>query len=429
MGKTIQLCDKYLKGYVEEKDFLSIMPALEECHKNLACKNVEGKDFLGWIDLPTKTENSVLDEMIGVARDINGKADALIVIGIGGSYLGARAAIETLAPEKIDENIFFAGYNLSGDYLAGLLDKLQNRDVAINVISKSGTTTEPAIAFRIIESFLETKYGTGKFKDRVICTTDKESGALRKIAKDEGYRSFVIPDDIGGRFSVLTSVGLFPMACAGIDIKGMINGAREAQKMYEKCDINENMSYRYAVIRNILYNKGKRIEILSSFDNGLHYVDEWWKQLFGESEGKQGHSIFPASCDFSTDLHSMGQLIQDGERNLFETFLIIEKDNERCVIPNSLKNQDNLNYLSNKQMDYVNKKAYEATKEAHYEGGVPNITLRIPEKDSFCIGNLFYFFEKAAAVSGYLFGVNPFDQPGVESYKNKMFKLLGKPSK
>ena len=288
---------------------------------------------------------------------------------------------------------------------------------------------EPAIAFRIIENFLEKKYGKGNFKDRVICTTDKEKGALRQIAKDEGYRTFVIPDNIGGRFSVLTPVGLFPMACAGIDIKDLMEGALEAQNIYEKCDLNENMSYKYAVIRKILYDKGKRIEILSSFDNRLHYVDEWWKQLFGESEGKDGHSIFPASCDFSTDLHSMGQLIQDGERNLFETFLIIEKDNDRCVIPNSLSNRDNLNYLANKQMDYVNKKAYEATKEAHSEGGVPNLTISIPEKNAFCIGSLFYFFEKAAAVSGNLFGVNPFDQPGVESYKNKMFKLLGKTTK
>ncbi|MBU1894381.1 MAG: glucose-6-phosphate isomerase, partial [Candidatus Omnitrophica bacterium] len=334
---------------------------------------------------------------------------------------------ETLEPKKINKNIFFAGHNLSGDFISNLLTEIQDKDISVIVVSKSGTTTEPAIAFRIIENFLRKKYGSKKIKERIVCITDEKNGALKSIAKKRGYKSFVIPNNIGGRFSVLTPVGLLPIACAGINIKELIAGACAERKDSLSENLNKNISYKYAAIRNILYRKGKKIEILSSFDNSLHYFDEWWKQLFGESEGKGGQSIFPVSCDFSTDLHSMGQLIQEGERNIFETFLVAEKQNVRCIVPKNKENLDNLNYLAGKRVDYINRKAYEATRSAHFEGGVPNNTIWFEGKSAFCLGQLFYFFEKAAAVSGYLRGINPFDQPGVESYKNKMFKLLGKP--
>jgi glucose-6-phosphate isomerase len=307
-----------------------------------------------------------------------------------------------------------------------VLRKVEKKDFSVNVISKSGTTTEPAIAFRVLEKELIDRYGHEEAKKRIVCTTDREKGALKDLADKKGYKLYVIPDDVGGRFSVLSPVGLFPAACAGIDIESMIAGSRYQLETSGGCSY-DNPSYLYAAIRNILYRNGKFIEILASFDSRLHYMDEWWKQLFGESEGKGGRSIFPVSCDFSTDLHSMGQLIQQGQRNIFETFLVVEKDSNICEIPLREENDDNLNYLAGKQLDHVNRKAYEATTEAHFEGGVPNSTIFVPERSAFCLGQLFYFFEKAVAVSAYMFGVNPFDQPGVEAYKNKMFKLLGKP--
>ncbi|NQT32710.1 MAG: glucose-6-phosphate isomerase [Candidatus Omnitrophica bacterium] len=427
MAKKLTLDTKYLDGFISSEDLGKTSSDLERAHAYLTERKGPGNEFLGWMDLPEEIDENTVLRIEKAAADLNKISDAIVVIGIGGSYLGARATIDTLVPEAINEKIFFAGYNLSGDYMHRLLDKLKDRDVSIIVISKSGTTTEPAIAFRVVKNFLEEKYGSDGLRNRIVCVTDREKGALRNIADKEGYTSFDISDDIGGRYSVLTPVGLLPMACAGIDIRDLISGAKEQRKDSLDCDLDTNISYKYAAVRNILYHKGKRIEILSSFDNNLHYIDEWWKQLFGESEGKGGRSIFPASCDFSTDLHSMGQLIQQGERDLFETFLIIETAGNRCEIPHDEDNLDNLNYLAGKQIDYVNRKAHEATAEAHFEGGVPNLTVFLPEKSAFSLGCLFYFFEKAAGISGHMFKTNPFDQPGVEAYKQKMFRLLGKP--
>ncbi|RKY41606.1 MAG: glucose-6-phosphate isomerase [Candidatus Makaraimicrobium thalassicum] len=427
MQEQLRLDTAHLEGFVTDKDLEDIFPEVEKAHTLLAERNGPGKDLLGWMDIPENIDERVIKDIEETAAGLNSNSDAVIIIGIGGSYLGARAAIEALSPGSVDRKVFFAGHNLSGDYLGDLLETLKDRDISVNVISKSGTTTEPAVAFRIVEDFLKKKYGPGRVRDRIVCTTDSEKGALRARARKEGYRSFVIPDDVGGRFSVLTPVGLLPAACAGINVRDLIAGAKEQRLRSVGCDLSENMSYRYAAARNVLYRGGKRIEVLSNFDDRLHYLGEWWKQLFGESEGKNGRCIFPASCDFSADLHSMGQLIQEGERNLFETFFIVEKDSGRCPIPRDDEDMDELNYLAGKQVDYVNRKAYEATAKAHFEGGVPNSTVLLAERSAFCLGQLFYFFEKAAAVSGYLSGVNPFDQPGVDSYKQKMFKLLGKP--
>ncbi|MFH1797787.1 MAG: glucose-6-phosphate isomerase [Candidatus Omnitrophota bacterium] len=424
MENELRLDDQHLRGFVSNKDLKNIMPGVKNAHSFLVKKNGEGKDMLGWVDLPERTTEILLSDIEATARRLNENSDAIIIIGVGGSYLGARSVIETLSPRLAGTKIFFAGYNLSCDYLTRLLDKLKDKNPSVIVVSKSGTTTEPAVAFRIIESFLERKYGPREMKDKIVCVTNNSRGVLREIADKKKYKSFDIPDDVGGRFSILTPVGLLPIACAGVNIRDFVNGAKSQQKKTETCDLVVNTSYKYAAFRNILYQKGKRIEILASFDNSLHYVDEWWKQLFGESEGKGGHSIFPASCDFSTDLHSMGQLIQEGERNLFETFLVVEKESVRCELPFVEGDLDKLNYLAGKHLDHINKKAYEAAAQAHFEGGVPNSTIFLSEKSAFCLGQLFYFFEKAAAVSGYLAGVNPFNQPGVEAYKNKMFKLI-----
>jgi glucose-6-phosphate isomerase len=427
MGKLLKYDTGYMKGFVSEEDLKGILPEVEKAHELLETRTGPGSEYLGWMDLPVNISEGEIRDIEKSADRLRQNSDAVIIVGIGGSYLGARAAVETLAPGHVGDKMFFAGHNLSGDYLSHILDKLEGKDVSVNIISKSGTTTEPALAFRIIEDALSRKYGAEHLSDRIVCTTDASKGALRDIADSKGYKSFVIPDDVGGRFSVLTPVGLFPIACAGISIGDLIEGARRQREESLKCDLGSNISYKYAALRNILYRKGKRIEILASFDGRLHYVDEWWKQLFGESEGKGARGIFPASCDFSADLHSMGQLIQDGERNLIETFITVEKESDKCPIPHSAENQDNLNYLSGKQLDYVNRKSFEATAEAHFEGGVPNSTVIMPERSAFSLGQLFYFFEKAVAVSAYIAGVNPFNQPGVEAYKQKMFKLLGKP--
>jgi len=418
----------HLEEYVSQKDLEAIYPELEKAHTLLVDRTGPGKDYLGWLDLPKTITEELIEDIEKTAATLRCNSDAIVIIGIGGSYLGAKSTIETLATLPNRKKIFYAGYNLSGDHLAYLRDFLQDKDFSINVVSKSGTTTEPAVAFRVLETLLKEKYDESQITERVVCTTDSEKGALKKIADKAGYKCFVIPDDVGGRFSVLTPVGLLPAACAGIDIRQLIAGAAQQMELSGACNLKSNPSYRYAAARNILYRKGKRIEVFTSFNYRLHYVDEWWKQLYGESEGKGSHSIFPTSCDFSTDLHSMGQLIQQGERNLFETFLVVEEEGTKCAIPENSENTDNLNYLAGKQMDYVNKKAYEATREAHFEGGVPNSTVFLPKRSAFCLGQLFYFFEKAVAVSAYLFGVNPFDQPGVDAYKKKMFKLLGKPS-
>ncbi|MDP8299389.1 MAG: glucose-6-phosphate isomerase [Candidatus Tantalella remota] len=427
MAKSLQYDTKYMEGFVSKQDIDGILPEIEKAHTMLKDKTAPGSDFLGWMDLPANVDEDVLNNIASVAGELDQKSDVMVVIGIGGSYLGPKAALEILLPYPGDRKVKFAGNNLSGDYLCGLLEYLKDKDFCVNVISKSGTTTEPAVAFRIMEKFMEEKYGKNNVSDRIVCTTDREKGALKRMADERGYRSFVIPEDVGGRFSVLTPVGLLPMACGGIDIRNLIAGAADQREAVAEMDIENNISYKYAALRNILYRKGKKIELLASFHSRLHYVDEWWKQLFGESEGKGGRGIFPASCDFSTDLHSMGQMIQEGERNLMETFLVIDKMGSSCVIPEDADDLDDLNYLAAHQMDHVNRKAYEATSEAHFEGGVPNSTIHLEDRTAYCLGQLFYFFEKAVAISALVSGVNPFDQPGVESYKNKMFKLLGKP--
>lgn len=427
MPKDLRLDTNYLKGFVSEAELKSIFPEIEKAHSFLVKKNGFGKEFLGWMDLPTSLDESLLEDIEGTAAGMRCNADAVIVIGIGGSYLGAKAAIELLTPEFVGKKVFFAGHNLSASYLRGLLDSLKGKDFSVNVISKSGGTTEPAVAFRIIQESVEKKYGGDKARSRIVCTTDAEKGALKAIADQRGYKTFVIPDDVGGRFSVLTPVGLLPIACAGINIREMLSGAARMREMTAACDLGRNPSYLYAAVRNILYRKGKKVEILSNFDGRFHYLAEWWKQLFGESEGKDGKGIFPAACDFTTDLHSIGQLIQGGERNIFETFVIAEKEDRVCDLPFKADDTDNLNYLAGVGESAINAKAYKAVAEAHFEGGVPNSTVVVEEISPYCLGQLFYFFEKAVAVSGYILGVNPFDQPGVEAYKKKMFKLLGKP--
>jgi glucose-6-phosphate isomerase len=427
MENKIVFDTKNFEGFISDKELSGAFREVEKAHKLLNDKTGPGKDYLGWTDIPENTDEKLLDDINNTAQIFREKSDAIVIIGIGGSYLGARALIEALAPETINKEIFFAGHNICGEYMHNLLEVLKDREVSLNIISKSGTTTEPAIAFRILREFMKKKYSPDEIKKRIVCTTDAKKGSLRAFADKEGLKSFIIPDAIGGRFSVLTPVGLFPIACAGLDIKQLIAGAREERKISLELDLQKNNSYRYAACRNILYKKKKTVEILASFEARLHFVSEWWKQLFGESEGKGGKSIFPASCDFSTDLHSMGQLIQDGERNLFETFLIVDSDKIRSFIPHKEDNIDNLNYLSGKTLDFVNRKAYEATREAHYEGGVPNCTLLFPVVSEFTMGQLIYFFEKAVSISAYMKGVNPFNQPGVEAYKRKMFKLLGKP--
>ncbi len=427
MENKIILDTSNFEGFISSEEMKEAFRDVEKAHKFLKNKNGPGNDSLGWMDLPENTGEKLLNDVNASAQMFRGMSDAIVIIGIGGSYLGARAVIEALAPEKINKEIFFAGHNICGEYMRNLMDELEDKDVCLNVISKSGTTTEPAIAFRILREFMDKKYSSGEVKKRIVCTTDARKGALRYVADKEGFKSFIIPDSIGGRFSVLTPVGLFPIACAGLNIEKLIAGAREERNISLELDLQKNNSYRYAACRNVLYEKGRDIEILASFEARLHFVSEWWKQLFGESEGKGGKSIFPASCDFSTDLHSMGQLIQDGERNLFETFLIVNESKIKTTIPYDEENPDKLNYLSGKTLDFVNIKAYEATREAHYEGGVPNCTLLFPLISEFTIGQLIYFFEKAVSISAYIKGVNPFDQPGVEAYKQKMFRLLGKP--
>ncbi len=427
MQKQLQINTERLDDVIRDDDRLKIMPEVEKAHRKLKDQKEGNGGSLGWMNPEKIISNGTLDDIEKTAKRLMSISDVVIIVGIGGSYLGAKAVIDAVAPKEGKGKVVFAGYNIAGDYISELFNFLEGKDISINVVSKSGTTTEPAIAFRVIEDILKKKYGADNIADRIICTTDKKSGALRTIAEEKGYKSFVIPADIGGRFSVLTPVGLFPAACAGVDIKELIAGALNQKERSDKSSLEENPSYIYAALRNILYTKGKKIEILSNFDHRLHYMSEWWKQLFGESEGKAFHSIFPASCDFSTDLHSMGQLIQEGERNLFETFLIVEKEEKHIVIPGSDNNLDNLDYLVGKEMSYVNRKAYEATSEAHYEGGVPNSTIFMPERSAFYLGELFYFFELAVSVSAYISGVNPFDQPGVEAYKLKMFKFLGRP--
>jgi glucose-6-phosphate isomerase len=392
-----------------------------------------GSDFTGWLSLPTDYDKEEFKRIISAAEKIKGDTDVFVVIGIGGSYLGARAAIEFLHSQNYNNlkkktpDIYFVGNSISPLALSEILEICKDKDVSVNVISKSGTTTEPAIAFRVFRNFLENKYGKEGAKGRIYCTTDKSKGTLKKLADSEGYESFVIPDDVGGRYSVLTAVGLLPIAVSGSDILSLMKGAALAQNDFAINDLENNICYKYAAIRNILFRKGKITEILASYEPRFDLLTKWFKQLFGESEGKDQRGIFPSSAIFSTDLHSMGQLIQDGSRNIFETIVFIDKVEPDIEILDEPQNSDGLNFLAGKTMSYVNEKAFEGTVIAHTDGGVPNIVLHIPDISEYSLGYLLYFFEKACAISGYIMGINPFDQPGVESYKKNMFALLGKP--
>ncbi len=424
---------QFAKNFFNENELKQIKPYVELANEVLASKTGAGNDFLGWVDLPENYDKDEFDRIKKAAEKIKNDSEVLIVIGIGGSYLGAKAAIEFLShsfynnlpkDKRKTPEIYFAGTNMSGVYLQHLIEVVGDRDFSVNVISKSGTTTEPAIAFRVFKELLENKYGE-KAKDRIYVTTDKSKGALKKLADEKGYEEFIIPDDVGGRFSVLTAVGLLPIAVAGINIDDLMNGAKTAREDYSK-DFSDNDCYKYAAIRNILYKKNYNIEILTNYEPRFHYISEWWKQLYGESEGKDKKGIFPASVDLTTDLHSMGQYIQDGRRNLFETILNVENSDKDIVIKKETEDLDGLNYLEGKGLSFVNNKAFEGTLLAHIDGGVPNLVINIPEVTAFNIGYLIYFFEKACAISGYLLEVNPFNQPGVESYKKNMFALLGK---
>ena len=418
----------------EEVD--ALQPYVDVAHEMLHNKTGLGNDFLGWIDLPSNYDKEEFARIKKAAEKIQSDSDVLIVIGIGGSYLGARAAIECLGhsfrnnlnkEERKTPEIYYAGNNISSTYLMDLLDIIKDKDVSLNVISKSGTTTEPAIAFRVLKEFLENKYGKEEAAKRIYATTDASKGALKQVSDEEGYETFVIPDDVGGRFSVLTPVGLLPIAAAGLDIDAMMQGANDARENYSTASLAENDCYQYAAVRNVLHRKGKDIELLVNYEPSLHFVSEWWKQLYGESEGKDQKGIFPAAVDFSTDLHSMGQYVQDGKRILFETVLNVEKPRRVVELKSAENDLDGLNYLSGKTLDFVNEKAFQGTLLAHTDGQVPNLLINIPTLDEYNFGYLVYFFEKACGISGYLLGVNPFDQPGVEAYKKNMFALLGKP--
>ncbi|KPU27147.1 glucose-6-phosphate isomerase [Caloranaerobacter sp. TR13] len=426
----------YSNALIKKHELEYMKDQISFAHKMLHEKKGPGNDFLGWVDYPINYDKDEFERIKLAAERIKETSDVFIVVGIGGSYLGARAAIEALSHsfynilpknKRKTPEIYFVGNNISGTYLRHLLDIIEGKDISINVISKSGTTTEPAIAFRILKEYMEKKYGREEARKRIYATTDKVKGALRKLAEEEGYETFVIPDDVGGRFSIFTPVGLLPIAVAGIDIDKIMEGAKAGREEYMVEDLGKNPCYQYAALRNILYRKGKDIEILVNYEPALHYLAEWWKQLYGESEGKDGKGIFPASVEFSTDLHSLGQYIQDGKRNLFETVINIVNPKEDIEIPENEKNLDGLNYLKGKTMDFVNKRAFEGTLLAHTDGSVPNIVINVPEMNEYYFGKFIYFFEKACGISGYILGVNPFDQPGVEAYKKNMFALLGKP--
>jgi len=431
MEKYVKLDYRNALPFISEQEIQNYKPFVETCHHLLHEKKGAGSDFLGWLDWPERYDKEEFDRILKVATKIRRDSKILVVIGIGGSYLGAKAAIEALSHHfyqlKDDVKVLFAGQNISSSYLHDLIDVLKDTDFSINVISKSGTTTEPAIAFRVLKKLLEDKYGKEEAKGRIYVTTDKEKGALKKFATEEGYETFVVPDDIGGRYSILTAVGLLPIAVMGINIKEMLDGAYQAMIDYATPSLEDNDSYLYAVLRNILYNKGKTVELLVNYEPSLQYFGEWWKQLFGESEGKDNKGIFPASANFSTDLHSLGQYIQEGRRFLFETVINVEEVRHELTIQKETTDLDGLNYLAGKTIDFVNKNAFKGTILAHVDGGVPNLVLNLKRLDAYGFGYLVYFFEKACALSGYLLGVNPFDQPGVEAYKKNMFALLGKP--
>lgn len=430
---SVKLIDRYVGELVTPADIEAIAPEVKKAAQVLESKTGEGNDFLGWLTLPTDYDKEEFARIKKAAAKIKSDSEVLIVIGIGGSYLGARAAIEFIKSpnynvmKKDTPDIYFSGNSISSTALKELVDICEGRDFSINVISKSGTTTEPAVAFRVFREILEKKYGKEGAAGRIYVTTDKEKGTLKSLSDREGYETFVVPDDVGGRYSVLTVVGLLPIAVSGADIDALMSGAKAAQDALTSDDLNENDCYKYAAIRNILYRKGKSAEMLVSYEPSFTMMNEWFKQLFGESEGKDGKGLFPVSAVFSTDLHSLGQYIQEGERLLFETVVSFEKPKYEITLGTDPENVDGLNFLAGKTMDYVNKKAFQGTILAHNDGGVPNLVLSVPEMNEYELGYLIYFFEKACAVSGYVLGVNPFNQPGVESYKKNMFALLGKP--
>ena len=428
--KKLELDLSKVLDFVSCEEIAKMEEEVKNAEKLLMEGTGEGNDFLGWINLPTNYDKDEFERIKVAAKKIRENSEVLVVIGIGGSYLGARATIDFLSHTFYNKvpngpEIYFAGNSISGTYLAHLIQAIGDRDFSVNVISKSGTTTEPAIAFRIFKEMLEKKYGVEGARERIFATTDASKGALKKLSTEQNYETFTIPDDVGGRFSVLTPVGLLPIAAAGIDIDALMAGAREAQNDYT-APYAENDCYKYAAVRNLLLRKGKCIELLINYEPKLHYVAEWWKQLYGESEGKDGKGLFPASVDLSTDLHSMGQYIQDGQRTLFETLIDIDEKETDVVIPFDEADLDGLNYIAGKGMNFVNEKAMLGTQLAHVDGGVPNIRVCMPKADAFSLGYLFYFFEKSCGISGYLLGVNPFNQPGVEAYKKNMFALLGK---
>lgn len=436
MGNKVTFDYSKAGAFIRGHEVQSMKKIAEAAKAELLGREGAGNDFLGWIDLPVDYDKEEFARIKKAAQKIKEDSEALIVIGIGGSYLGARAAIEFLrhsfynmAPKEVRKTpeIYFAGNSISSTYMKHLIEVIGDRDFSVNIISKSGTTTEPAIAFRIFKELLEKKYGKEEAAKRIYATTDKARGALKKLADEEGYEEFVVPDDVGGRFSVLTAVGLLPIAVSGADIDRLMEGAASGREMAMNNAFEENDALLYAAVRNILHRKGKGVEVLANYEPSLHYVSEWWKQLYGESEGKDQKGIFPASVDLTTDLHSMGQFIQDGSRIMYETVLNVEDSREEIIIGEEPTDLDGLNYLAGKNVDFVNKSAMNGTILAHTDGNVPNLIVNIPGQDEFSLGQLFYFFEFACGVSGYILGVNPFDQPGVESYKKNMFALLGKP--
>ena len=430
---ALKLTDKYARGFVREHELSCMQPQISAAHELLHSGKGAGSDFIGWLDLPVNYDKEEFARIKAAAERIKSSCDILIVIGIGGSYLGARAAVEFIKSplynnlKKDTPDIYFLGNSISSTALAETLSLCEGRDVCVNVISKSGTTTEPAIAFRIFKEFLENKYGKEGAKERIFCTTDKARGTLKALADSEGYETFVVPDDVGGRYSVLTAVGLLPIAVSGADIDAMMKGAADAREAFMNPDIESNDCYKYAALRNILLRKGKGIEMLTAYEPRMTMMAEWFKQLYGESEGKDSKGLFPASAIFSTDLHSLGQYIQDGVRSIFETVVWIDSPEKDVEIKEQADNGDGLNFLAGKTMSFVNRKAFEGTILAHNDGGVPNLVLELPRADEYAFGYMVYFFEKACAISGYVLGVNPFNQPGVESYKKNMFALLGKP--
>ncbi|CAK7063505.1 glucose-6-phosphate isomerase [Tissierella sp.] len=425
----------YSEAFISNEDLNQIGQLIKRNHNLLENKTGKGNDLLGWLDLPSNYDKNEFERIKNVACKIQNDSEVLIVIGVGGSYLGARACIEALnhsfynilpKEKRRFPEVYFVGNNLSSKYLMDLIENIGDKDISLNVISKSGTTMEPSIAFRVLKNIMEKRYGNKGARNRIYITTDRSKGILRELSQIEGYESFVVPEDICGRYSVFTAVGLLPIAVTGIDIDGLMNGAYDGMIEYKESELSKNICYQYAAIRNILYKKGKDIEILANYEPSLFYLLEWWKQLFGESEGKDGNGIYPASANFTTDLHSFGQLIQDGKKNIFETIIMIEKLKEDLALDSYGNDFDGLNYLAGTSLNYINKKAFEGALEAHESGDIPNIVITLPELNEFYLGKLMYFFQKSCAISAYTQGVNPFDQPAVEKYKNNMYRLLGR---